>query len=245
MMSREKSDRGRRPIRYQGLFIALLLAVAAPSVLPERTEGLLLPLLFTIVALAALAAAARRPRILIVGLVLAVPSLLASWVEPTEPTWTVAGAVLQMLFLGWVVTVVIHHVTRATRVSSDILFGVACAYLLLGLFWGIGYGIAETVEPGAIALPTDAETTADLHSLSGERIRLYFSFVTLTTLGYGDVRPASDTARIMAMLEGMLGQLFLVILVARLVGLHTVQLTKGSGAASGSADFRAVDSEPL
>ncbi|MEJ2334095.1 MAG: potassium channel family protein [Gemmatimonadales bacterium] len=52
---------------------------------------------------------------------------------------------------------------------------------------------------------------------------MYFSFVTLTTLGYGDIAPASDTTRMMAMLEATLGQLFLVIVVARLVGMHTAQ----------------------
>jgi voltage-gated potassium channel Kch len=51
----------------------------------------------------------------------------------------------------------------------------------------------------------------------------YFSFVTLTTLGYGDITPASDLARLLAMMEAMLGQLFLVIIVARLVGIHATQ----------------------
>ena len=237
MTSHAKPLRETTAIRYQTLFVALLLAVAAPAAMPERYEGPLLPLLYTVVALAALAVAAQRPRTLIVGLVLAVPTVLTSWLEPTEPTWAIAGGAFQMLFLVWVVAGLLNHVMRATRVRSDILFGVACVYMLLALLWGIGYGIAETLEPGAIALPMeDAETSADLHSLSGERVRLYFSFVTLTTLGYGDVRPVSETARIMAMLEATLGQLFLVIAVARIVGLHTVQLMNGRGLADAGAD---------
>ena len=224
-------------IRYQSLFVALLLAVVAPAVIPERSEGLMPPLLITLVALAALATGAERPRTLVIGIVLAVPTLLASWLEPTEPSWAIAGGVFQMLFLGWVIAVLLQHVVLATRVSSDILFGAASVYLLLALFWGIGYGIAETLEPGAIALPTeDAGTSADLHSLSGERMRVYFSFVTLTTLGYGDVRPVSDTARIIAALEATLGQLFLVIVVARIVGLHTVQLMNERGGAATRAE---------
>lgn len=223
-MMHDSSLRDTSPIRYQGLFVALLLTIAAPSLLPREMEGILLPLLFTAVAVAALVVAARRRRALIIGVVLAVPTLLVSWLEPTEPTWAVLGGAIQMLFLAWVVAFLLEHVMQATRASTDILFGVACAYLLLALLWAIGYGIAETLEPGAIALPVeDGGTYPDLHSLSGERVRLYFSFVTLTTLGYGDVRPVSDTARIMAMLEATLGQLFLVILVARLVGLHIAQ----------------------
>ena len=118
--------------------------------------------------------------------------------------------------------------------TLDVLFGVASVYLLLAAIWSVGYGIANTVEPGAIALaPEDAGTSADLHSVGGVKVRAYFSFVTLTTLGYGDIRPVSDAARMMAMLEATLGQLFLVIVVARIVGLHTVQM-RGSEEARGA-----------
>ena len=127
--------------------------------------------------------------------------------------------------LALVAAGILNHVIRAKRVTSDLLFGVASVYLLLAAIWSIGYGIADTIEPGAIALAVeDAGIAADLHSVSGEKVRSYFSFVTLTTLGYGDMRPVSDPARIMAMLEATLGQLFLVIVVARIVGLYTVQV---------------------
>ena len=227
--STNRSLKERVLLRYQGLFVALILFLAAPFLVPDRLEGLLAPLLFTIVALAALTTAAERPATLIIGLLLAVPALLAGWLEPTEPTWAIAGGVFQVLFLAWVTAGILRHVIRETRVTSDLLFGVAAVYLLLATIWSVGYGIADTIEPGAIALAIeDAGRSADLHSLSGEKVRVYFSFVTLTTLGYGDVRPVSDAARIMAMLEATLGQLFLVIVVARIVGLHTVQM-RGSG----------------
>jgi voltage-gated potassium channel len=211
-------------IRYQVLFVALLLFLSGPFLVPERLEGLLAPLLFTLVALAALVTAAERRSMLIIGLLLAVPALLAGWLEPTEPRLAIAGGISGALFLALVTAGILNHVIRAKRVTSDLLFGVASVYLLLATIWSVGYGIADTIEPGAIALATeDAGISADLHSASGEKVRAYFSFVTLTTLGYGDIRPVSDPARIMAMLEATLGQLFLVIVVARIVGLYTVQ----------------------
>lgn len=228
------SVRDKVLIRYQALFVALILFLATTYLLPERSEGLVPPLVFTSLALAALATAAEKHLTLIIGLLLAGPSLLASWLEPTEPTWAVAGGVFQVLFLAWVSFGILGHVLRASRVSADILFGVACVYVLLAIIWALGYGIADTIEPGALALTAeDAGRTADLHSLAGEKIRMYFSVVTLTTLGYGDVRPVSDAARIMAMLEATLGQLFLVIVVARIVGLHTVQM-RGAGESGSS-----------
>lgn len=211
-------------IRYQALFVALLLFFCGPYLLPDHLEGFMVPLLFTLVALAALTTAAVRRGTLIAGLLLAVPALLAGWFEPTEPGLAIVGGILQLLFLILVAAVILGHVIRSTRVTSDLLFGVASVYLLLALIWSVGYGIAHTADPGAISLAIgDTGLSADLHSTSGEKLRAYFSFVTLTTLGYGDIRPVSDAARILAMLEATIGQLFLVIVVARIVGLHTVQ----------------------
>lgn len=87
-------------IRYQLLFVAILLFLAAPFIVPGYVEGVLAPLLLTLVALAALTTAAEQPGTLIVGLVLAVPSLLAAWLEPTEPAWAVAGGPRRSYFWG-------------------------------------------------------------------------------------------------------------------------------------------------
>ena len=211
-------------IRYQSLFVAVLLFLAAPFLLSRAALTLAIPPLFTLVALAALFTAVRRPIHLFIGSSLAVPATLAAWVEPTDPAWAILGGAAQMLFLGWVTAGLLTHVLRARRVTADILFGLASVYLLIASVWAVGYGIAETLEPGAIGFPADeAEPTADLHTITGEKNRADFSFVTLTTLGYGDMRPVSDMARILAMLEATLGQLFLVMLVARIVGIHTAQ----------------------
>ncbi len=211
-------------IRLQVLFVALVLFVCVPFIVPERYHGLAFPAIFTIVTLAALASTGQRRRTLIIGFVLAIPAVIAGWLEPTDPTLAVVGGVFQVLFMSWVASSLLQHVLGAKRVTAEALFGVASVYILLASIWGVGYGIADTLEPGAIMLPAeDGAVRADLHSVDGEKIRSYFSFVTLTTLGYGDVRPVSDMARILAMLEATLGQLFLVIVVARLVGIHTVQ----------------------
>ena len=105
-------------------------------------------------------------------------------------------------------------------VTGEVLFAVACVYLLLALIWAMGFGIADTLTPGALVFPEDLGAG---EALTGRGLYMYFSFVTLTTLGYGDIAPASDTTRMMAMLEATLGQLFLVMVVARLVGMHTAQ----------------------
>ena len=89
----------------------------------------------------------------------------------------------------------------------------------LGALQATRAAVLDETEEGALVLPEEWQERAN--SASGTM--MYYSFVTLTTLGYGDIYPVSDAARILAMLEATLGQLYLVILVARLVGLYTSQ----------------------
>jgi len=98
-------------------------------------------------------------------------------------------------------------------VTAQRVQGAVAAYLLLGLAWAAAYAFVAALAPGAFATARPEST----HS----RSYLYFSFVTLTTLGYGDITPVHHAARSLAMLEALTGQLYPAILIARLVTLHT------------------------
>jgi Ion channel len=94
----------------------------------------------------------------------------------------------------------------ATKVDAEHLYAALSAYLLAGIFFALFYWVLEQVRPGTFA------TGGDFSRMSA----LYFSFVTLATLGYGDIVPRS-----LAIVEGVGGQLFLAVLVARLLNLYT------------------------
>lgn len=210
-----------RSFRFQTLFIALLLMLTVPVTLGDRQAEAFVPILFTVLALAALAAVAEKRSSVIVGAVLVIPALLLYWLSDGSPQLQLLAELLFILFLIYVTGSLVRHSLRAKWISGEVLFAVACAYLLVALIWAMGYGVAETLTPGALAFPEGAVGSGEDPGNRG--LFTYFSFVTLTTLGYGDIAPASDAARIMAMLEATLGQLFLVIVVARLVGMHTAQ----------------------
>jgi voltage-gated potassium channel Kch len=107
---------------------------------------------------------------------------------------------------------------RAVSVDAEHLYAALSAYLLAGIFFGLFYWVLEQSWPGTFAF-------AGKFSRMGA---LYFSFVTLATLGYGDIVPRTDVARGLAIVEGVGGQLFLAVLVARLVSLYgRGQETKG------------------
>jgi voltage-gated potassium channel Kch len=99
---------------------------------------------------------------------------------------------------------------RATEIDLEHLYAALSAYLLAGIFFGLFYWGLEQLHPGTFIL------TGDFSRMSA----IYFSFVTLATLGYGDIVPRTDVARGLAIVEGVGGQLFLAVMVARLVSLY-------------------------
>jgi hypothetical protein len=97
--------------------------------------------------------------------------------------------------------------------DADRLWGAASAYLLIGILWCFLYALIE-LEPGQTFLVRGEPGKLELTSL------LYFSFSTLTTIGFGDIVPVSRAAQVGAILEGIVGTLFLAILIAKLVGVY-------------------------
>jgi hypothetical protein len=118
--------------------------------------------------------------------------------------------------LGALTAVVLWAVLRPGPVTAHRVRGAIAAYLLLAIFFAYVYGLIEYVYPGSLRFPEGMEIVkGELHQGF-----LYFSVVTITTLGYGDITPIHPWARAAVMLEAMIGPLYLAILVARLVSLQ-------------------------
>ncbi len=145
----------------------------------------------------------------------AVATGLLDIVVPNAVTsWT--SKITIVLFLGYAVVAILFYLARQEEVTADMIMAGASEYMLIGVLWAFFYILIETVYPGSFSFP-------------GEKNRsgfIYYSFVTLTTTGYGDLLPVSDQARSLAILEAVTGQLFIAITVARLVGLYTARGNK-------------------
>ncbi|HET6898706.1 MAG TPA: potassium channel family protein [Vicinamibacteria bacterium] len=138
--------------------------------------------------------------------VVAVAVNLGSWVWPVSEPWVEGTNVVSLLLF---LVVVLAKTLRAGPVTFHRIQGAIAAYVLLGMIWAYAYALLALLRPGAFSgavNPTD-----------GPRAWFYFSFVTLTTVGYGDVLPVHPVARSLAILEAVTGPLYLAILVARLV----------------------------
>jgi hypothetical protein len=133
---------------------------------------------------------------------------LASWVVPVTPVLVRGTSLLSLLLL---LAVVLFQTLRDGPVTRHRIQGAIAAYLLLGIAWAHAYALVALLRPGAFS---GAVSVSD-----GPRAFFYFSFVTLTTVGYGDILPVHPAARSLAMLEAVTGTLYLAILLARLVSL--------------------------
>lgn len=122
-----------------------------------------------------------------------------------------------LAFFIIVMYVLIKSIFSGYRVTGDKIFAAISCYLLLGLFWALVYGILENIDPTAFGrvMPQWGGSFSDL---------IYFSFTTLTTMGYGDITPQTAAAQTLAYFEAISGQLFVAILIARLVGMNIAQM---------------------
>jgi hypothetical protein len=128
---------------------------------------------------------------------------------------------LSAIFLVQMLVMIMIHIERENEVTIDLIMAAACAYILLGMAWGYAYYFLEIFHPDSFNV---AENPVDeLWDF------FYYSFVTLTTVGYGDILALTRSARGLSILEAIIGQLYLAIMISRLVGLHASQSGIGKG----------------
>jgi hypothetical protein len=196
------------------IFSALLLIVAfvLPPLLPAGSgRSLVGDVVYALLLVAGVQALAERRLVRMLLMPIAVVSLavaLGSWFVPVAEPWVQGTGLVSLLLL---LAIVLGQTLRSGPITFHRIQGAVAAYLLLGVIWAYAYALLALLRPGAFSGPVSA---AD-----GPRAWLYFSFVTLTTVGYGDVLPVHPAARSLAMLEAVTGPLYLAILIARLVSL--------------------------
>lgn len=121
---------------------------------------------------------------------------------------------------------ILMNILSRTIVTTDTLAGAVVVYLQIGLIWSVMFIFIETFIPGSFNF-SSASLTSELASRADFYKFLYYSFVTLTTLGYGDYLAVSPPAQSFSFLETALGQVYLAVLVARLLGLHLTSVRSG------------------
>src|SRR5213083_2988888 len=209
------------------LLIALGLSfIWAPFV--EEIEGgeLIVSGMFSLVLLAGVVAVTDSKRILVIAIVLAIPAIAGRWMNHFRPdlippaVFLVAGLIL----IAFVVGNLLRFVLRAPSVNTEVLCASISAYLMLGLMWTMAYWLVDQLTPGGAFSFNTNTGTRSINGFNG----FYFSFVTLSTVGYGDITPVSRIARWLAAMEAMTGLLYVAVLIARLVSLYSAPKSNDS-----------------
>ena len=195
--------------------VALIIGVPLLQALLGRSFPAVPPVGHSVLLLAGVWTLATSPASFWLGVVLVAASIAitARALAHPSPLLSLASLGIAWSFCLLTIALCLRHVFARGRVTVNHLLGATCVYLLLGALWGLGYAALHVLRRDSFRAsdPADAIAIDDL---------MYFSFVTLTTTGFGDIVPVGRLVRIVVALEGVVGQLYVASLVATLVSQY-------------------------
>lgn len=217
-------EQPQRHFHYRNLVAGIVLVLVTYPFLEDTLTGRCVISFFgMVVAVLSVAAVSDNRFALYVSLALAVPALVVNLIYlylfvSDKPLHSLESFSLPAAIVFWAYTTITiwRSILRKGTVNRNRIYGAIAVYLLLGMTWALGYMYVNIMDPQAFYVPSE-------HTLSGSLIWtdfFYYSFVSLTTLGFGDIVPVSSMARSMTILEAVTGVMFIATYVARLVGLY-------------------------
>jgi voltage-gated potassium channel Kch len=221
--------------KVKGKFLFLLVSLLLISFFfPFVQRGpagiFILDIVFLFILLSSIFAITEKKRVFVISLLLALAafaSTVLNYFLVTISLRLITVSVYGLFFTLMAVTI-LSSIMKSKKVTTETIYASICVYLLIGVIWTMLFSAIEIIEPGSFL--SGGSAIVDLHGDPLQRNVfakfIYYSFVTLTTLGYGDIIPISPHARALSSLEAVVGQLFIAILIARLVGMHIVHETE-------------------
>lgn len=202
--------------RNRALFLLvafLFLLVAAPMLAPFFNLRLLFDVFMTLIFASAIYAASEKKWHYLINTGFFLVTVSAIWIEyifPGKISYLISQltAIIFFLFAGMRV---VSDVVKARRITANAIFASIVVYLIAGVLWSAIYSVLELLHPGSLNI-------GDIDIRNASYRLIYFSFVTLTTLGYGDIAPLTDVASSFVILEAVFGQMYITVLIAWLVG---------------------------
>ncbi len=222
-MNRDKQSSGSVHIilsstKYKmfNFMVSIILLLILSAVLEGVKYGYyVINIASNVVFLLGVYAIGRNKKTIIILLILGMPWVFTDWIFASS-TQSIFASILYFFF---VTTILLNHILKAKDITQDTLYGAVCLYLILGLLWVTIYGSIEYLSPGAVFVSERLGLTGDINTNE----LVYYSYTTLSTLGYGDITSITPLGRILSVLEALAGQLFIAVLIARLVSLYTAK----------------------
>jgi len=207
---------------YVNRFSFLLISIILFMILRPFVEDLvrlsfLMEIFVTAILLSGIYAVSEDRVSLVFALLTGLPALFTNWAFQflKIPSLLFAHHICAGLFFAVATIIIIRHLVNQKEITIDLIWGAVCGYFLLGFMWGDIFSLLETIQPGSFNL--GEQGVPDIDSL------IYFSFVTLATLGYGDIVPLTKQAQSLAIIETVMGQMYLAVNIAALVAIRISQ----------------------
>lgn len=212
---------------FEVLLLNLVVLLVVPAFFEPRERAIFIGLNLSGILLSGLYLVVNNRRELFVGGLLVVATLIVSWWDSllSNNLQTYIIDSLSIGLFGYAMFYISRYLFDTDRVSVDMLYAAMCLYLLIGLTWVFIFHFIETWRPGSFTLLLNGENyVINSRNLLGQFS--YYSYVTLSTLGYGDITPITRVARSWSALEAIVGQLYLAVVLARVVALYTISRNK-------------------
>jgi len=197
----------------------LMLAIAYPLVDEFISLRFVLDIILFLAFITAILVTIKNRRWFVISALFSVLFLSSHWLEyfVDWPFLDSLSIIFGVLFLGIITTALLYSIFSVREeVTADLIFGAISVYLLMGSMFALAHLLLEILHPGSF----NGINVSEASMSSAYPSFVYYSFVTLTTLGYGDITPVSRIAGTLAYSEAIMGQMYLSVLVARLVGMH-------------------------
>lgn len=203
-------------------FCFLLISIVLFMILRPFMEGLvrisfLMEIFVSAILLSGIYAMSEDRVSLVFALLTGLPALFSSWSFQLLkiPSLFLIHHICAGLFFAVATIIILRHLLNQKVVTTDLIWGAVCGYFLIGFMWGDIYSLLENIQPGSFNLGQQQVT--DLDSF------IYFSFVTLATLGYGDIVPLTQQAQSLTIIETVMGQMYIAVNIAALVAIRISQ----------------------
>lgn len=201
---------------FLGLLVVLVFVLPLTNLVEEHFN-LYIDIAYTVMLVSGIAIGWGRSKLFYAAVVVGAIGVGVRWLSLWNPAFLLFREPTGLAAIVLMIAILLRKVFEKGAVSASRIQGAVAAYLLIGLCWANAYAILSRHHPGAFAASLTPPATVTAWT--------YFSFMTLTTVGYGDIVPVAPVARMLAMGEALSGQLYLTVLLARLVALQVSSST--------------------
>ena len=204
------------------MFLSSNIVIFSTSHIPllyrrRSDRKIIVSIIFSMILITGSYATGHDRRSLVFGVVLAIVAIILNWLHlvETHPIMFRVLSFIYIIFLSYTIGAGLHYLLVKGPVTADKLHGALAGFIMLAFLWAFLYTLLEDIFPHSFSIGDGDTGKGNLFY-----VLLYFSFTTITSVGFGDITPITHQARSLVIIEQLIGVFFVAVLIARLAGLY-------------------------